>query len=157
MYLKNLNLGMKKEYVSNLIYINTVTDYCMDVDAHPSCKHFLVSGLKSTINVYPFVFENDFVQTETDFLSILFDHECFHAMEYYQNPKLIVPAKNIIPIERVNFFINLELRAYNNQMQAIKNGRNVSARFLSNLEARIKNKNELKSSLEREDIIFSIA
>ncbi len=156
-YLENISSQINNEYVSKIKYINKVTDYCMDIDCHPSCRNFLVSGLKSKVNVYPFTFENDFVQTETDFLSILIDHECFHALEYYNNPRMIVPTKNLSLFDKANFIIDLELRAYNNQIQAINNGRNVSKKFLSNLESRILRKKKLKNSFKQENIIFSIA
>ena len=156
-FINSINFGMEEKYISQIKYVNKVTDYCMDIEAHSACKNFLVPGLNSKINVYPFTFENDFVKTETDFLSILIDHECFHAMEYYKNPQIIIPTKNLNFVEKVNFIIDLELRAYNNQIRAIRDGRNVSNIFLSNLESRILRKKELKNSFKQEDIILSIA
>ena len=151
-FLNSIRLGKLENYVKEIKYINKETDYCMDVDCHFATRNFFVPNLKSTINVYPLAFDNNFTENKTDFLSVLIDHECFHAREYYQKPKITIPSKKLTKVETAIFHLDLELRAYHNQIRMIKTGRDVSETFLDNLESRLRKKERLKSFLGQEGV-----
>ncbi|MEK6842357.1 MAG: hypothetical protein AABX84_00940, partial [Nanoarchaeota archaeon] len=95
---------------------------------------FGISGSKPNIKVYPDSFGLEF----NDFLSVLIDHEGYHAREIYENPSIIVPN----PLRMIILSLNLsgaydrfrdsaELRACLNELEmSKKKGRNWSDRYI---------------------------
>ncbi len=122
-FLRSLDLEGAGKYISGVDYIARESrligfkglkivvnnSYRMSI-SNPAARIFLIPRFKSRVKVYPISFER--IREESwhlgDFLSMLIDHEGYHAKELFESPKIISHFSDVN---------NAEYRAYENQVR----------------------------------------
>jgi hypothetical protein len=113
------------KYVSRVIYDPHPhrNDVLMQTAPNPAAA-LLIKGTRSNIEVFPASFNSDIGPNNADdFLSLLADHEYFHAREIYEDPKTVIrPIWNTIRLrEAPGLKKAMEIRAYDNQISNFRN------------------------------------
>jgi len=133
-FLAQVDLQERGPYVRKVVYglpQTYRTDECtpMAVDPHPFSEENC-PGYQAKIIVHPLAFYEDYIVTLDDFLSILIDHEGFHAREYFLTPQKISlnafcleEGRALMSVDRHYWRDVFENRAYHNQLEQHRIGR----------------------------------
>jgi len=135
-------------YIKDIVYETCIPQECLDRGALPLMRtdtpllaRFHRPGSRSVVRVWPRAFDRSVHGNLDEFLSTLYDHEGWHAMEYCDRPEAIVeymPAAyvqqssdlqrlaNTCPSKQteecVLLQIHSDVRAYGWQLQRIQEG-----------------------------------
>ncbi len=133
-FLSQIDLQEMGPYVRRVTYClpqTYGTDECtpMAVNPHTLSEENLL-GYQARIIVHPLAFYEDYIKSLDDFLSILIDHEGFHARECFLKPSIISLKafcienhRDITKIDRESWISTYEDRAYQNQLLQHAGGR----------------------------------
>ena len=124
-FLDSIDMGETRKYVRRVLYIpnpNKMIQFTQDLMlTKPSTltKLLHLRGRRSTIKVFPLSFRE--IRDYNYFLSVLIDHEGFHARDFFYNPQLSSPSPLCFEgdIERSE----MEVRAIQNQLRKYREGK----------------------------------
>jgi len=136
----SIDLGELVKYVRDVVYIPHFNERRLSKNRIMSTKPgrlqrlLKIKGQRSDILVFPLSFKA--ITTYNDFLSVLIDHEGFHAQDFFNNPKLC--SSNYGFIEEDTKKSVMEIRALQNQLRKYGLGkRELSPTMLNFIRSRL--------------------
>lgn len=125
-FLQRIDLEDKTKYIQKIIYQEKISQGL--ALTRNILGYFWIPKIRSKIIICPEMqqdFQKNTFQNLEDFLSIIIDHEGFHAKQYYESPSEIGICKKS---QRLKQYFKIEMQAYENQEKNFKK-RNCSKEF----------------------------